>query len=910
MATPLDSSATENLLNQASPKKKKKEKTQEERDRDQAIALYDDPILKSIKEKLLEYKEKYYASTSELSFGLGISRPTISEFLGQKDLENNEASSISNEPKFSRGRILHLFNVLTKEERITPSNKKKIEERQKLKKTGPDELLIAAGMLPAKKKNIFVSSRLEPQLTYISFLYEDQPLDPNLYSQIVKQELERRKSIYWKNRYESDRNNTEKSDVQTQDLVNSLINNTWISSTIKKDVEKQYYSAILTMNKKNKLVENEKSGLLKSILSNRISLDERFEVNLVVQNIERETISIPWVKDYKTENIISEIKKSDVECENVFKVPNVTLYPLTKTIIHCHLHKKNVADMEEIKFQYVSTGTILETATAAISQSMGFEHSVKETEMSMMWLGNDIKSLVETVVTITDHSGELIYGGWVSSDLVGSIIQAKIITGNKWFRYACRSINPENYELVMKETALLKQNFYERRLACDDFDIGNYSSEVEGLSEIIKMAESNIEKIKEILPKKGMGTFLSTSYRIYILSQIYKVHNYNSQLDWKKCREGIIEIEKLINNTDSEENKAIESVNKLFTLAAKISLAVEKIAYNLSFGINYNFKSKTENPEIMLIDDSLKYTLESIEEYNLIEINNITCFFEKIDEYIENIIKNFGKDPGYDIYHSLGSYHSIIGRLLFYTGKNSDYLRAAFNRFLKAACYFQKTGSTMKVQRSLALAGRIQARLGDNSMAKECIELSEYIKGNAKSKFTLLHKESFLLSIDSRIQLLTAERYLIFENDQRASMNKCLQSLKSALKLGLNRHIMDILYTILECSKGFEESVKADLDREFSELSMDDWKLQIVTQGENNEVAIKVANYLHDYYEKLNSEKDPNNPFFWSGITKDLQTLLTNEWNTWHEKASGGDNNKHPISIMIEKGEFLQRFSK
>jgi hypothetical protein len=592
------------------------------------IASIDSSILNTIWLKLCYYREYYSANISEIALGLNLSRPVITEFLGDGKARG------TNEPKFSRGRILNLFAELTRSDKLEPKEGKKLTESQKrridLKGAGADELLIAAGLVPQTMKTVTVSPRLEPQLTFISFLYENQPLDSHLYSQIIKAQTDRSRLQQFgsslkklgedadflnhfqlkdpKKLLEYIKKNLGESQAEIS-LQSQLDNNIWLDEKIKNAVEKNYNSAV-DLTRKNSLLPTESTGLFKSILNNELNKNERFELDLMVIGVERTSLSIPWVTEANSNDLLNEINRIEKVCESKLRATSnkdsesqkgtirssklknssdnssdsdlCLLYPVTRTVVTCKYYKEN---NEVIDFECVSTGTQVGTATSAIIQNMGFKHGISKLEMGMNWLGEDIKSLVNTIATITDSSGEIFSGEWVSVDLMQSFLQALKVAGNNWFFQNCSNkLAVNDYKLIIQITAKLKADFYKLRYASDEFDIDNTVNDIEKFQEVSDRAVENMVRIRELLPKEVQDTFLSTSYRIYILCQLYMLHDSNIKMDHKKCYKFIGEIQNILlkRKDKNGENVIIEDS---FLVSARIALSTEKIAYNLSFGI-------------------------------------------------------------------------------------------------------------------------------------------------------------------------------------------------------------------------------------------------------------------------------------------------------------------------------------
>jgi hypothetical protein len=885
------------------------------------IQSIDDKIFDDFWKKLREYIWVYSATISEMSIGMNISRPVLTKFLGANQ-ENRDG-----EIRISRGRILGLFNELTKEDKREHKNGKKLtsyqKKRQELFEKGPDELLRAAGLPSEKMKTIDVYPALEAQLIFMSFLYGDRALDPDIYSQIINREINLGEIKYLKKNPEHKKNIGDKESEIDTILIDQINKTEWIEASVREEIISKYELAIYLINQK--LLATEKAFLFKSVLNNRLDKNKRFNLDLLICGVERTSLSKPWVFKDNQSSLAKKITECGEDCEEILKNKESTAsnkvsdepnnkvdknlyleYPVTRTVVRC-IDEEN--SNETIIFEYISSGTQLRTASSSINLNMGFTHAIKKTEMGMKWLGESIISLVDSVVTVTDNSGEVISGEWVSQDLMQSLLQATMIVGSKWFcQNSSNKLDRSDYKLIIKKTAELKSSFNKCRLQADGFDIDSIStSYISKFREIGDEATNNIDLLESKLEKKTSCTFLNTSHRIHILSQLYRLHSYNARMDHKASKEYIQLIQtELVKEMDGVRTKTKENIKnyRLFLVSARVSLCVEKISYNLSFGIN----CKSNNNRGIDEDSILKKF-----EVNLLDNNNLIEFFKEVDEIIEIEIKDCIEDKSYDIYHSLASYHSIVGRVLFYMGNNREDMNEAFERFLKAACYFQKIGLTIKVHRSLTLAGRAKVRLGDKDMVDECKQLIKSVIDNSKTELGILNDEKFLSSIESRLELLEAESNLIIEEKYNESLDLCLKSMKGALWLGLNRNIMDILYVISQSTFSLDSrKVQDDLTIKFPEIFNGKHR-KLVNSNNDNRIANKFIKELHQHPGLLNEPEKERKIYeyeeiYWDEAPVKVEDFLIKTWNELYKEASEKTEGEHPFSKRIRNGKLLRSY--
>lgn len=876
----------------------------------QSIERIDVPLMNAFRKLLTRYISELSTDISEISIGLDLSRPVVGEFIRgkRKDLP------------LTRGKILRLHNILSQTDKLEKKNKSsnstnpQKEARKLLEYNGPDELLLTAGFQPEKMKMVPVSSQQYSQLCFISFLYENRPISQEILSQIIKQEMDEidKDNLARKN---EDRLNSRKSKKQSiaeeikdegkteNTLINRLNKTSWIKQDVIEKVTEKYQKALLSMDKEG-ITSTEKAGLFKSVLNNQLIKYEGLELSLRVIRSDYQSISLPWIIEDKIEDLLLEIKNIGKVCESLLKKSQTDnengfsqeVYPVTKTVVTC------LYDGEEISFECISRGTHSNTAISAIAHTMGFRHSMSNIKMDMTWLGKDIRSLISTVVTIgKDDSNEIASGEWVSSDLLQSLLQATTIAGRRWaYKKFGFYLDSNEYKLIIKEIANLRKRFYEYRSIFDENDFDVEFVEIDNFREIGVKAKELMDDFEVRNPSGAWNTFIYSCHRIYILSKLYRLHYYNYQINHDQCSTLIEEIQKELNKSNTE--------SEIFLIPSKISLYVEKIAYNLSFGMPYFHEEK--------VDSSIDKIGSLLEENNLLEVSNARDLLNEIDEIIEKDITThilrdkYSNDPSYDVYHSLGSYYSITGRILFYIGKNKEDLDSSFNRFLKSAYYFQRIGLIRKVQRSLTLAGRVKIRCREEKYVKQCQILSGMLLESSVARFKLVGEEKFLSSMNSRLNLLKGKYILKIKLDKYESLEYLLQALKGSLWLGLNRHTVDILYAISQCVDNLEsEIIQENFKMVFSGFwaykSIDDVYMKFMKNKENskkiedNRIAKNVIKWIYDRPRLAYESIDLN-------ISKELRDFSASIWDEWYYRARKSREGVHPFSNSIREGVFLK----
>jgi hypothetical protein len=881
----------------------------------------DNEFMNEFRALLKHYIELLSTDISEISEGLNLSRPVVTDFINGK----------RNDLPLSIGSICHLHKTLTETRKVQVKRRnnrktgdletnaqtqsiKKIRdraqaEREKLKNNGPDELLMTAGFQPRKMKMVPVSPQQYSQLSFISFLYKDRPISQDLFFQITEQEIDRKELIREKNtpiKQDKGVNNTEEVDIPIEELYE----NSWMNSKTKNEIQRKYDNAINTINKE-KLTSHEKAGLLTSVLHNQLNKNEEINFKLRVIRVERIPLSLTWdVKRNKEFDILwKKIKELSNECEHqlggMHKNNNQNSYPihqLTRTIVTCRYVKDE--DEDEVNFEYISTGTHAITAISAIFLNMGIDHSMPTIKLDIKCFAEDIISLTKVLVILkyNDIPGESVLGEWVSSDLLQAMLQATVVASKKWLRQKIGS-DPDltrEYQIIVGKIAELRSKFYKYRIAFDGYDFNDGIVSVDKFVEIDNDAKKCIKQIENIKSNysddaslKIWNNFISNFYRISIGSQLYRLIHENIKFNHDRCK---FLLEK-IDNELLEIGKMEADISKVL-IPSRISLEAEKIAYNLSFGISPLYSE--------LQQESLGRTIDLLTEDNILD-----CL-EKMDEKINDYLKQYVEknkcynDPGYDIHYSLGSYYSITGRLLLYRGANSNDINSACDRLLKAIYYFHRIGLSRKVERNLTLAGRVKVRSKKQSYVQQCKKLSQIILTQNISKVNAPSNNNFELSMKSRLNSLEGEYSLIIEENNQTSLEYCLQALRGSLWLGLNRHIADNLYTISRCARSLENrEIKVDLEQDFLGLWIvdklnDKMYAEFIHTPEENKIAKEIVSML------FNIREAADRSMCWSDVWNVFREASANIWTTWYRIATGDKKGEHPFAIDIRAGVFLE----
>jgi hypothetical protein len=909
---------------------------------------------------LNDYRSTIATDISEIAEGLQLSRPVVGDFMNGKrhelplsigrimHLHKTLSETDRLQTKRPKNRTANKLekdssNIQAQDEQnqadrqsITKAREEAKKNRDNLKKEGSDKLLMTAGFQTQQRKMIPVSQQQYSQLSLISLVYKNGAIGQDLFTQIIQQEIEHiemraakedlkndKDKEYTENKQKSPSNLVLNYHEKASDYLLSEIKNiNWMAKETKDKIETNYIKAKDATDKQSiEFNSHENLGLLSSILHNQLQEDEKIKFGLRVVQIETIPLAsfIPTkIKDGWSQCVNEFLKKIDKigveKCEYDLRNPpregsdnksKRPIHPVTRTIITCR-DGDNL-----IKFEYISAGTHLSTAICAISLNMGLNQAIQSMQIDVRCLGKDIQSLVKASVTLGEDN-DVVLGEWVESDLIKSLLQAMIVAGRKWLHKKIPNTKLNYYKKVVEDMARIRSLFYEQRIIYDGYDFNDNQPSIDEFTSINDQSKKCIEYIINIPNKsseeeKVWNTFLSSFNRIRILSQIYILHHRNIQVSHSQCKSLLREIHSDYNKIKKDLDSPKEDIKSKLLRSSKISFEAEKIAYNLSFGVpwledNSNpFQEKS--PNLLTVDnlmESLQKLDKTIDDYNYL-LKESSMENSTTDENTDSTISKYAV---YDIHYSLGSYHSIVGRVLFYKAKNKEEIEESCNRFLRAVYFFEKIGLTRKVERNLTLAGRASVRSGEKQNAAACKEMSNFILREHTDKTNAKIAENFKLSMESRLNSLKGEDSRL-QGRHEDGLKSCLKSLKGALWLGLNRHIADNLYIISRCAEemGNTEYEITDFKELNSSIDLnDDIYGKFISDPKNNPIAKKVILML------FNIKNNKNNPLKWREVAQNFRTESANIWTTWYREATGDEEGEHPFAteIRAEESKFLQ----
>jgi hypothetical protein len=487
------------------------------------IERLDEEFMNRFRELLFHYMEILSTDYSEISDGLQLSRPVLTDFMDRK----------RNDLPLSVGSIRHLHKLLSDPERLEGkrrSNKAETSQstslkesrqqardnREKLGREGADRLLIAAGFQTERKVMIPVSPQQYSQLSSIVFLHEDRPLSQDLFFQITERAIDNIPSIPNKNNNKQINNNGDKQDnidnekdnfsAIEKELSKRIDDNHWMPNDVKGKINKKYKQAKSALEKYNReFSQSEQVELFTSILHNELQREKEIGFKLRVINIEQIPLSLPWREEENDEEVKflqRKIKHNIKDCErelgnqlrdNSENDSSQLKYPvhsLTRTIVTCREGDRG----GEFKFEYISTDTHIGAAISTISLNMGFHHSREPIKIEIKCLEEDIQSLVKASVRLGKE--EQVLGQWVSGDIIEALLQAITIAARKWLykKIGSDSTILELYKKTVKNTSELRTAFYKQRIAFDGYDFNDNRASV-GEFEIIEKKATEYRKI-------------------------------------------------------------------------------------------------------------------------------------------------------------------------------------------------------------------------------------------------------------------------------------------------------------------------------------------------------------------------------------------------------------------------------
>ncbi|MEA5505179.1 hypothetical protein VB735_19115 [Halotia wernerae UHCC 0503] len=837
-----------------------------------------------LRELLCFYLDKMAATQVELSEGMGVSRPVVINFLNKgkkqrlpvdrknliklcESLQKGKASKKKSKIEFesNSGEIESNIDELPNPEKM----------RELLGKIGVDELLESAGFLPEKTKIIRVTPEVFFQVaqvvTLLEFLdFEDLVPTTQEFLAIASNKI----AIASKKLFQENSNDQENDYLKS--LIDNLENHPTLGLKLRLEVidKLQRTWRRLKAGGKTSFSQQEAIRLFMSIAIKAQMPKNLPSLHIRVEKTEFQTLSkyINVGEEYK--DLYQKFVQIGYQAECELKTPGSYSYltrqieaksfdllnPVIMAIVTCSFSYNNQPS-ELIEWIYTSGNTILENAIGACSLHMGLTEDIGNISISTKTLDSSIDSLVETTIILGKQ--QKYQGIWVDRDSMITMLQATVYAAKQWLvdQNTNDKLDIEIYVSACKALSELRKRLTRARKAFQNFQFLDDECKP---AEINRIADIAMDELKIIPKEKIYFSYRLNFYRCYLLAKRLELRLSNTQGNIGNLKSLIEEIQKVLED-DEEVKKELVPIQAL--------MQSEIYLYELSCGHEPNL-------------------FESHQRSKWLEL-------EGWDSKIKSAIKlgSCYKDPGLDIYKALSEIYGNAARIEFYLSDDKNTLEKAVEHFLKAAHYASRIGSTQRVTRWLALAGRVGVRLGDGKLSIQAFKFADKF---ANASLTTGHSENFRQAVLSEISLLHGEYLLLIQNDPTNALECFLKALKGSVYLGLNRRICDALFDISRCSKKLGNfSTKEGFTRVF----MGEDQLIESNKSKLNPTSNRTSEKVLDLLCYLWSRE--NNPS-WFQVQGEFSKLATDIWQGWHSDTSKpGTTTKHPIAKRIENESWL-----
>ncbi|MDZ8258443.1 hypothetical protein [Nostoc sp. ChiQUE01b] len=842
-----------------------------------------------LRELLYFYLNTMAATQVELSKGMDVSRPVVINFLnkGKKQrLPVDRKNLIQLCKSLQEGGVSKkkLKTEIESNQQETKSNVDELPNPEKMRdllgKIGVDELLESAGFLPEKTKIIRVTPerffQVAQVVALLEFLeFEDLVSTTQEFLAIASNKI----AIASKKFFRENQNSQEKDCLKS--LIDSLKNDSEEDKTYPTLGLKLRLEVIdklqrtwrrLKAGGKIDFTQQEAIRLFMSIAIKEQMPKNVPNLHIRVQKTEFQTLSksINVEDDYKDLYDIFvqraykaeyDLKAPDSDSEipiksNFFDLLN----PVIMAIVTCSF-SYNEKSQELIEWIYTSGNTILENAIGACSLHLGLTEDISNINISTKTLDSSIDSLVETTVMLGNEQNY--QGIWVDRDSMITMLQAIVYATKQWLadQSIKNQLDIEIYVSACKALADLRKRLTKVRKAFQNFQFLDDECKPAEINKIADIAKDELKK----LPKENIYfSYRLNFYRCYFVAKRLELRLSNTQGNISNLKSLIEEIKKVIEE-DEDVKKELVPIQAL--------IQSEIYLYELSCGHKPDlFESRQRSKWLEL--ESWKSKIESATKQG-------SCY----------------KDPGLDIYKALSEIYGNAARIEFYLSDDKEILEKAAEDFLRAAHYALRIGSTQRVTRWLALAGRVWVRLGDSQLSIQAYKLADKL---ANADLTTGHSQNFREAVLSEIYLLRGEYLLLIQNEPINALVCFLKSLKGSVYLGLNRRICDALFDISRCSKKLGNfSTKEGITRVF----MQEDQLTESNKGKLNPTSNRTSEKVLDLlYLLWNREDNPS----WFQIQGEFSKLATDIWQGWHTDTSDPETiTKHPIAKRIEDESWL-----
>ncbi|MDZ8053614.1 MAG: hypothetical protein RMX63_19490 [Aulosira sp. ZfuCHP01] len=834
-----------------------------------------------LREMLHFYLDKMGATQVELSEGMGVSRPVVINFLNK---DKKQRLPVDRKSLIKLCESLQKGKASKKKSKIeVENNSEEIESlpdelpnpdklRELLGKIGVDELLESAGFLPEKTRIIRVTPERFFEVAQVIALLEFLEFDDLLpttqeFLAIASNKI----AIASKKLFQGH------PKYQENDYLKYLIDNLESHPTLGLKLRLEVIDKLqrtwkrLKAGGKTSFTQQEAIRLFMSIAIKEQMPKNVPNLHIRVQKTEFQTLSRYINVEEEYRDLYHRFVQIGYQAECELKTPGSCstmqleaksldlLNPVIMAIVTCSF-SHNGKSSELIEWSYTSGNTILENAIGACSLHMGLTEDIANISLSTKTLDTSIDSLVETTVILGNQ--QKYQGIWVDRDSMFTMLQAIVYAAKQWLvdQNTNGKLDIEIYASACKALSELRKRLTRARKAFQNFQFLDDECKP---AEIKKIADTARNELKKIREEKIYFSYKLNFYRCYFLAKRLELRLSNTQGN-------ISNIELLI-----------EEIKQVFEEDEKVKQELVPI-------------------QALIQSEIYLYELSCGHESNLFESSQRSKWLglEGWDSKIRGTIKpgSCYKDPGLDIYKALSEIYGNAARIEFYLCDDNNTLEKAAEHFLRAAHYALRIGSTQRVTRWLALAGRVWVRLGDGKLSIQALKFAEKL---ANADLTTGHSENFRQAVLSEISLLNGEYLLLIQNDPTNALEYFLKALKGSVYLGLNRRICDALSNISRCSKKLGNfSTKEGLTRVF----IGEDQLTESNKGKLNPTSNRTSEKVLDLLCSLWSRE--NNPS-WFQVQGEFSELAADIWQGWHLDTKPGATTKHPIAEKIESESWL-----
>jgi len=849
-------------------------------------------FLNQLKERLLEFRNSFGASMSELALGLHVSRQKLYDFMDKKD----ETLPID------RRNILSLWDKLTTFENakgLTPAEK---QRRIELRHQGPDQLLIDAGFLPRAGLSSPSTGIENPQIRRVvsrlsSNWIEDDVLRASIANSILDQILEQ-------GRLDKDYYIQPISGEKAENWLETAFINAK-SGIHENNALRKYKAEIRKLGRsgKTQFVKAELYELYQSILEHEL-IDSDNKGRLTVTDCQFRTISIPtnnspFYGSDENSDLFEVCKNAEanlaslLDSSNKIETPLESykredpFIPVIEVTISCSFF---IAEQWECtKFRYASTATHIENMIIAIEN--GLSYPLEITGFFIRAIGRTAKSLARVSISLSEDqkAKEVYQGWWVTSNTILGISKAIVDALRKWisakaidssiYYYAYYKLAEYDTSLTKHIDFLFEKEPYRKSDSSHSQFILDLSKIEKDLSSINSEEREELQKFSRILKVK------------FDTAKIMKLHGLLLECNLAEAKNLVKDVEKIIVSADRKLKEA-------------------RIAESSK---NTSEEATKEITNVLKIDDL---------HYQLLSLYAASClmFYKFLSGDKAFIVgKQWRLDSSYKIENRLESvklYARYIGAIdssmYLYTSQlygttaylefysdTKDGLDNAVNYFLTASYYSSRIGYSQRAAYWIAYASRTCRRLNQRDKAKRLLLIAQqFLRQRNLSYNVEVNKDKDWSA--ANIYLAEGEYLLKNENRTEEDKNEALccffYALNTAINTGLRRLVADSIYNTYLALKEMKSISISDED--FKNIS------QILDEKveASNEWPLerKVFSLFKDVFSSSESSQLEE-------LSSQFQALAKDIWHSWATciLSNRDPSENHPVVDEIEADRLL-----